>query len=127
MKKLLIIAIAIIGIVFANSSNAMAGTLSPFCPDGPVNMRIDRNGSTPIAATGSWVELNRRLDEDGELDWGNSGCIDPGTSCHSGDWYTWWTGVYVPPVNEGCNPEPITFIPAGYNPTTGEYLMNLGN
>ena len=126
-SKILIVAIAIIGMVILKN-DLFAGTQSPYCPTvDAVNRRLDKEGSVPAAQTGSWVEINRRFHEDGEPDWGNSACTDPGTSCHLGDWFTWWTGLVPPPVNPNCNPEPINFVPGGYNPATGEYTPKLGD
>lgn len=125
MKKLMIIAIAIIGMIISENI-VIAGTQSPYCPSGPVNRRLDRENSVLISQTGSWVEMNRRFDEDQNPDWGNSACIDPGTACHYGDWFTWWTGIVAPPVNPNCTPEIIEYVPAGYNPNTGEYTPDLG-
>lgn len=120
MKKFGMIVILVIGF-YSSNILLQAGTASPYCPNGPANKRLDRELSIPKNKTGSWLEINRRY-KDGEPDWGNSACIDPGTACHYGDWFTWWYGMVQPSANDNCKPELIDFIPGSYNPDTGEYL-----
>ncbi|MGB9703036.1 MAG: hypothetical protein ACPL1A_10005 [Candidatus Kapaibacteriota bacterium] len=127
MKSKIIMVIAVIAMMMIGSSNfAKAGTVTPFCPPN-ANIRLDREGSIPKTKTGSWVMINVRYNEDGSYNWGNSCCCDPGISCHEGDWFTWWMpGMIEPPVNNGCTPEVIPFVPDGYDVNTGNYLNSHG-
>ncbi|ROL56196.1 hypothetical protein D9V84_08470 [Bacteroidetes/Chlorobi group bacterium Naka2016] len=104
---------------------ANSGTSKPWYPRG-ASWRIDRHFPTPPSETGSWIEISRHKDVEGNLTWGQSACYDPGNSCHRNDWFTWWYSIVSPPPK----PEPqneyesiyLPCVPTGYNSETGEYI-----
>lgn len=126
MKTIINLGIIIISLVTI-SFTSFSGTEKPWCPKG-ASWRIDRHTPTPSHLTGSWVEISRHKDKEGELTWGQSACYDPGNYCHLNDWFTWWFSSVTPPPK----PEPqseyetiyLPCIPEGYNPASGEYICN---